>query len=150
MKVIFLDFDGVMNSREWCYANSSQYHLEPIDPKSAAVLDQIIEKTAARIVISSVWRADGVGACKRYLAKAGFKNHASVISRTGNGNLGRGAEIEDWLEESKSLGYDITHYVILDDDVFDMGTQLPKTVWIDRESGLTEAHLPSIYKHLEG
>lgn len=37
MKVIFLDFDGVMNS----------YHSELIDPECVGVLSAIIEETGA-------------------------------------------------------------------------------------------------------
>jgi hypothetical protein len=146
MKVIFLDFDGVMNHREWCYANTDTYHYKPINPEAAATLDKLLDQvTGCQIVISSVWRLDGIAKCLKYLRLAGFNHWRDVMDVTGSSQFGRGQEISDWLKDRP----DVTHYVILDDDAFDMGTQMDKLIHIDRETGLTTDHFPAILKHLE-
>lgn len=54
MKIIFLDFDGVLNSASYC-----RLHREPgvlLDPTRMALLRRIIETTGAEIVLSTSWK----------------------------------------------------------------------------------------------
>ncbi|GAB3546380.1 HAD domain-containing protein [Spirosoma fluminis] len=129
MNVIFLDIDGVLNS-ELFYLSSIQekkkqlrkkaksediewreYHLEQIDPKSVGLLNSIIEKTDAKVVLSSSWRKSN---SKEYmqslLEEQGFKGE--LIDRTPIGDGQRGKEIDAWL----AVNPRIERYVILDDD----------------------------------
>ena len=55
MKVIFLDFDGVLNNAE--YRNSvPDYYRNFIDESRMPFLKQIIEETGAVIVLTTTWR----------------------------------------------------------------------------------------------
>lgn len=51
MKVIFLDFDGVLNSRSFRAVRS-----DIIDEKHMTFLRRIVEATGAGIVLSTSWR----------------------------------------------------------------------------------------------
>ena len=55
MKVIFLDFDGVLNSING-YSDIQIVSCFKIDPECMDRLNQIIDQTDAKIVISSAWR----------------------------------------------------------------------------------------------
>ena len=61
MKVIFLDIDGVLNTSEIFIEQSKNYKQKgiynvEIDEFRVEYLKQIIEKTNAKIVLSSSWR----------------------------------------------------------------------------------------------
>ena len=65
MKVIFLDFDGVINSHEWYQTRMdrvdmeeirAQYPFYELDPELIENLNFIISETGAKVVISSSWR----------------------------------------------------------------------------------------------
>lgn len=153
MKIVFLDFDGVLNGSSWLkrtQANGSdEYHRNPCDPQLVRHLNTIIGRSDARIVISSSWRLfSGLDDLHRYLEKAGFKfarqildvtpqlsnDYASVPPR----QFCRGDEIQMWLDGAPNAG--ITHYVILDDDG-DMGSLKDHLVQTDVRIGLTEKHV---------
>ena len=122
MKIIFLDFDGVLNSSAY---------LQRMGPKSWGTLDQtaverlnkLIAKTNAQVVISSSWRyGHTVDQLRFILREAGFAGR--VIDMTpmdgetvGGIRLGatgiRGFEIQAWLNRNKEVG--VTEFVILDD-----------------------------------
>lgn len=70
MKLIFLDFDGVLNSD--IYFNSEVFkkdtkgmssaeimllsHHTHVDPAALQILNQLVEKSGAKVVVSSTWR----------------------------------------------------------------------------------------------
>lgn len=128
MKVIFLDFDGVITTFE------SGWNL---CPKKMKFLDEIIEKTDAKIVISSSWRRNTLDDTIKFISGGSihskdnpfpycdkvvgitdrmyaFSWNDEINERTGKRPtylLPRGVEIQRYLELNK----DITQYVILDD-----------------------------------
>lgn len=116
MKVIFLDIDGVLNvipqGRD---AYGGIFHPEFVDN-----LERIIDETGAKIVISSSWRHSGL---QKMLDMWKFRNlPGEVIGVTpdlyrrvdfeGERKMVRGDEIQAILDQY----YQITNYVILDDD----------------------------------
>ena len=113
MKVIFLDIDGVLNvipqgHDKW----GGIFHKHFVDN-----LKRIIDKTGAKIVISSTWRMDGgLSGMAQMWVDRGLPGE--VIGITPNfmlkykTTLCRGKEIDSYLIENT----DITNYVILDDD----------------------------------
>jgi hypothetical protein len=113
-------------------------------------LNRITEETGAKIVVSSVWRTDGLMKCRENLHSWGVV--APVIGVTprlyeGYNQLPRGLEISKWLEE-----YDreeVESFVILDDD-HDMEHLLPFLVHTPFETGLTEEHADLAIKILTG
>jgi len=118
MKIIFLDIDGVLNviSQGWDdFGSLFHKHFEDN-------LRMIIEKTGAKIVISSTWKSDGL---KRMQEMWKHRNlPGKVIDITPDCieivNKGicefydlvdRGHEIQYWIDT-----HNIDNYVILDDD----------------------------------
>ncbi len=55
MKVVFLDFDGVLNSAD--YRNSiKDYYENFIDESRMPLLKKIVDSTGAKIVLTTTWR----------------------------------------------------------------------------------------------
>ena len=132
LRVIFCDFDGVLNQHR-----AGAYNLlRPLVER----LDRLARDTGAVLVVSSWWRWIGVEALRSDLASAGF--HGRLIGRTPW--LGetpewdareRGIEIQAVLDY---LGERVETFVILDDHDR-MGSLLPYLVQTDATAGLTEA-----------
>lgn len=63
-KIIFLDFDGVLNTARWhSQANEDEQKDEygdSFDPEAVTNLAKIIEETGADIVVSSSWKFMGL------------------------------------------------------------------------------------------
>ena len=130
MKVIFLDVDGVLNSK--LDGNSIKLRTDSY----LRLLREIIMATGAQIVLSSSWRCGPVKAIKNLksrLAEYGLEimDSTPVLS----GSSCRGDEIRQWLDNN---GQSVGRFVILDDDD-DMAefidTHLVQT---DSEIGLQE------------
>jgi hypothetical protein len=173
MKVIFLDIDGVLNHENWFKKrmtikndfNSKEwndhYPFYEFDPESVKQLNKIIDKTGAKVVISSTWRhGRTVEQLQEILDKVGFIGEVidktpSFIAR-GTDNLGekisytipRGCEIDWWLEskgfqrinwsKEKQLEFleksKVKNYIILDDDsdmLYGQREHFVKTNWKD-------------------
>jgi hypothetical protein len=173
MKIIFLDIDGVMNCQEgFDPKNKNRIKRVPLDGTersysefygpSKKLLNDLIETTNAKIVISSTWRNSGIEFMRKVWESE--KMSGEVIDITpnlrglglGKGlniNIPRGLEIEEWLRVngysdiywSKELQQEyidksgIENYLILDDD----GDML----WNQREHFV---HIPPAPRHLKG
>lgn len=145
MKVLFLDFDGVLNSNRWVSNREeiTEYHKEKelsndlwhkwqFDPETIDILNDIVEKTDCKIVISSTLRKNRtVTKLQELLSMVGFKYPDNIIDKTPVfffkavpeyqkfiPSAPRGSEIRFWLERNKDR-YSIESYCIIDDD-FDM------------------------------
>lgn len=164
MKLIFLDIDGVLNShRYWhrrlpLYRGSSggapsfmsQYYKDvgfdgkyEIDPEAVKLMNELVTRTDAYLVLSSTWRLgsrgpdrlDGLEFTKNALALNGFEHNDRFLGKTprlfrtpeGEDRV-RGHEIQWWIDNwGKVLdredlfvvprdGKEIESFVILDDD----------------------------------
>lgn len=124
MKVIFLDFDGVLNS-EGSFRHEvrrkNRRISDTLNPVACSNLQYILEQdSSVKIVISSTWRrlhtmVDLQNILNNYGVEA-----ARVIGKTPMVFSGhRGHEIKLWLDENPN----VTQYVIIDDDD-DAGTAL--------------------------
>jgi len=148
MKIIFLDIDGVLNSVESMQKNHGKIKFSDIpDKKHIDCLNHIIEKTNAKVVISSTWRT-GISSIYmwRFLSVLGF--NGDIIGSTPKLDSYRGTEIMCWLKEheSKLVKYadsswctwkePVESFVILDDDS-DMESLLPYLVKTSNRYGLT-------------
>lgn len=150
MKIIFLDIDGVLNSEESIvkYHDEAEAKNEPYQDYTAIFpeeymnnLKEIVDKTNAKIVVSSTWRLgfpDDSHWLKLMYNLEEYNLDKKVIGVTSNRGRWRCEQIKEWLEANKELGID--NFVILDDDSFDMGeyvdTKLAKTSW---KTGLIES-----------
>ncbi len=154
MRVIFLDYDGVINR-----IDPPRYHtptltvgdyLTMAEPELVYRLNLVVDRTDAEIVLSSSWRhsptwreelrASGVvrpllDRTPRYssTAKYGIEEH----------QLCRGHNIQDWLDEHP----DVERYAILDDSADMLLHQLPNFFKTETAVGLTEEIAKRIEDH---
>ena len=149
MKVIFLDYDGVLNHEAFYKERHERvlngeklnHPYSEIDPKCVENLNKLIEDTGAKVVISSTWRHSGIDYCNDVLKYHGFEGDIIDITPNlrGRGCL-RGNEILQWIRDNHDLVgdyYNFTEYVILDDDSDMLYWQRNNFLLIDRFVGLT-------------
>ena len=140
MKILFLDIDGVLNSGAFIATKKLEQSLVPskdswwqemLDPNAIDLLNRLLRRTEAKVVVSSSWRhALEVEDLRRILGGVGFKGE--VIGMTPKrGGLCRGDRIKLWLDSVD----DIESFVILDDDD-DMGGFDERLVLTDGDFGL--------------
>ncbi len=153
MKIIFLDFDGVMNTGQWYRqldenAKSDAY-ATVFDPNAVANLAKIIEATGADIVISSSWKAMGLTTMREMWKERRLPGRVIGITPTYidnemllNADLsnmdfhhGRGEEIKGWL---LLHGKEVSHYVIFDDIDDVLPEQEAHLIQTDPEVGISE------------
>lgn len=165
MKVIFLDIDGVLNSQDWYKRRErypaprtmDQYHEKEFDPEAVKLLQRIIKKTGAKIVLSSTWRLheENVEAVKKFAGIDIMYTTPRMPRPSGTSveYYERGKEIQAWLDEwnkhcypnpakPTANGYianeNITRYVIIDDDTDMLPEQAEQFFNTDNRFGLTE------------
>ena len=104
MNIIFLDVDGVLNSIEYLTQTYKKVKRtlkqeEMLDPMCINNLKEIVDKTNARIVITSSWKI-----CDLDILIKVFSNYNLQIYRiTKNYGDKRGKEIREWLEKNKDV-----------------------------------------------
>ncbi|MBE6229759.1 MAG: hypothetical protein E7119_04110 [Bacteroidales bacterium] len=139
-KIIFLDFDGVLNTEH--YQGLLQSQGKPwqdeygafFDPKAVKQLKRIIDATDADIVVESSWKYLGLDAMKELWK---VRNLPGTIIDITPSLLGKniGVEIASWL--SKYAKQDI-RYVIIDDEYVILDSQLPHFILTNPYEGITE------------
>lgn len=146
-KFIFLDIDGVLNSEIYalhCLNNNIKMTAnEPIDERNIKHLNHIIEKTKAKVIISSSWRlSQSYQILAEFLHQKGFVGE--VIGATPNlRGIERGNEILEFIrvycEKSNIETYykDFKDYVIIDDDDDMLYIQRNNFIQTDPYCGLT-------------
>ena len=127
MKVIFLDVDGVLNSSQdgFTIKLGTNKHLE--------LLKQIVDKTDAKIVLSSSWRISNK--TKLFIENKLKEYGMSIISSTPDLGSSRGEEIKSWLRETIDF---IDSFIILDDDSDMDEYTRARLVQTNRDMGLQE------------
>jgi len=110
MKILFLDFDGVLNCRT---SDVDETGFLGLDSSRKALIERICKKTNCKVVISSSWRlTHSLTELKNF-----FKNYEiDILDETPVNEkvvpfYHRGVEIKKWLDNHN----DIQQYVILDD-----------------------------------
>lgn len=128
-KVIFLDIDGVMNSRNdyYSYTMETDSHLK--------LLKQIIDATDAEIVLSSTWRLfkDSRDVVHRRLQEFGM-DFIGCTPDSSSDLMHRGDQIRRWLKDNPN----VTSFVILDNDN-DMCELITHLVRTDTSVGLQKS-----------
>lgn len=149
MKILFLDFDGVLNSAQHP-ALPPGGGMMGIAPEHVAVLNAVVEDTGAKVVVSSTWRLgrDALD-LQTLLEGAGFTGY--VIGRTPDltrragalyAAVQRGHEIQAWMDAWSATMCDdepIESFAIVDDDD-DMGELRGRLVQTDFRTGLQDEH----------
>ena len=117
--VIFLDIDGVLAPiRQW-----DRYG--DLDPGCIQVLNEIVSRAEADVVVSSTWRhGKTVAELQEMLEAKGFIGCLVDKTPTGAPGADRGDEIAAWLAKHAVGGY-----VIIDDhgNMGELGAQLVQT-----------------------
>ena len=156
MRVLFLDFDGVINnSRTWSEFNreGDGVYVIPTAPECIDRLNRLIAETGAKVVISSSWRlfaryqdlgpaltrcglvADVIGETPDLVNDAAWLD--AWRNREGAPfhyeRLERGWEIREWLKRNPG----VQEFVILD-DCSDMAELKPYLVHTDPIVGLDD------------
>lgn len=119
MKIIFLDIDGVLNSRAYDRKRNWDEQTD-IDETRLPLIKEIVDATGAKIVLSSTWRQywdrdtnrcdeDGL-----YINKTFGKFGLSIFDKTPDLGIAtvRRDEISKWLKDTDE---EIESFVIIDD-----------------------------------
>lgn len=141
MKILFLDFDGVITTLKTRWK---------IDMDKIKIINDICDKTDGKIVVTSSWRigyANVVAAfhesLKQYFIKNQYLDHfkdsfdkfiSNIVGMTESFGGLRGDEIKFYMNEHP----DVENYVILDDDSDMCDYQLFNFVQTDTYEGITE------------
>ena len=121
MKVIFLDIDGVLvtrNSIKYQYLNFPDEPNIRFSKKAVKNLNKLVRLTKAKIVISSTWRLfHSLEKLQNIFEEQKIEGEiistTSVEKATVEEDIPRGQKIADWLEQYPK----VKQYVIIDDDV---------------------------------
>lgn len=143
MRYLFLDIDGVLNHDMW-YARlrnipaeqKPAFPLSCFDPLCVGRVNDILELTSARLVVSSSWRTDGLLADT--FVKVGLPKEHDCTPFLEPDIYVRGDEVEKYLDE-KGYDPDTDNYCIIDDCDEFLPEQEEHVVLADPETGLTPA-----------
>lgn len=159
MKVIFLDIDGVLVNRHFWFKLQAQNkkprdeeHTHLFDPVCISNLNELVEKTGAKIVISSTWRYLGIDRLREIFKRRNmlgdiiglttierFEDVSSIYS-----GESRGRQIQEYLDTHP----EIENYVIIDDDSDMLESQMNNFVHTTFDHGFLKAHLDDAIKIL--
>lgn len=120
MRIIFLDFDGVIRVEApgaadgWSLIGPREGFL----PEHVARVKRLCDECGAQVVISSDWRDFGLEVCRDVLFEAGLDPSYIHLDWKTDRLSHRALEVEEWLRNSHAEGF-----VILDDraDLFMRG-----------------------------
>ena len=145
MKIVFLDIDGVLNSRQ--YDAHRGINDGNVDVSRLELLKQLVERTGAKIVLTSSWRRHW-NSCGEPNDKTGEELQAvferygiQLYDKTPEINGDRVKEIKAWLD----VHPDVLNFVIIDDTQFGWGefeSNVVKTNYLIGR-GLEERHIES-------
>lgn len=139
--IIFLDFDGVVETIYWEKNIDGTWSLnvhktgrcELNNKQAIGWLNELYKKIPYDIVVSSTWRINtSVEELQDLLVNSGFNPEIQVIGKTPVLYLQRGLEIQKWIDIHEFKG----KFIIIDDDS-DMCHLLPLLVRCDCQLGFT-------------
>ena len=139
--IIFLDFDGVVETiywekdtdGSWSFNVHKSGRKELNNKQAIGWLNELYKKVPYDVVVSSTWR---IGMSKdelqELLINSGFNPAIKVLGKTPVLYLQRGLEIQEWIDTAEFKG----KFIIIDDDS-DMCHLLPLLVRCDCQLGFT-------------
>lgn len=143
--VVFLDYDGVVNTPMWS-ANGKRCSFGfPSDNKvnnfqCVQWVSEFCQKFGYSIVVTSTWRFDNN--YKECLINGGLRDGIKILGRTPNiNNANRGAEIQQYLTDHP----EIESFLIFDDET-DMGELIDHLVKCNPYVGFGLAELEKAEK----
>lgn len=140
-RIIFLDFDGVLNTeyyqgllqfqgKQW----QDQYGAF-FDPRAVRQLKRVIDTTGVDIVVESSWKYLGLEAMQELWRVRDLPGRVIDITPSLTGNASKGEGISVWLSEYATPD---TRYVIIDDEYVVLDAQIPYFILTNPYEGLTE------------
>jgi len=161
-KIIFLDCDGVLNSKKWYYARAcmekrsfvptddrvTTRDMRELDATALGLLCKLVLDTGSKIVITSTWRMGKDPLYFRLMfhrrgivefPRDAFIGCTPVLHGAHDEegrNVGRGTEIDHWIKANDFTG----KYVILDDDSDFLKEQLPNFIHTPNDDGFGWSH----------
>ncbi len=162
-KIIFLDIDGVLNTRDWHSRMTKDTPRDEFgwvfDPVAVENLAHIINETGANIVVSSSWKYLGMTKLKEMWDIRNLPGDLLDITPNTvsdeillNANLDeielgvcRGNEIKEWLSKHKG---EVSNYVIIDDFDDLLPEQMCHAVITNTLIGITESDAEKAIKIL--
>ena len=139
--IIFLDFDGVVETIYWeqdengvWNFNVHKHGRQELNNKQAiGWLNELYRRVPYDIVVSSTWRIGmSVEELQNLITNSGFNPEIRVIGATPRLYQQRGKEIQQWIDDNNFTG----KFIIIDDDS-DMCHLLPLLVRTDCQLGFT-------------
>ena len=136
MKIIFLDIDGVLNCDKTPNPRDFPYI---VDKKLLARFKKLLQRTGAKVVLSSTWRCDPVGlfAAKHY-------GVPFIDVCPDKPKSSRRKELQAWLADHPK----VTRYAVLDDE--DDGLDDFPLFQPSARTGLTREIVRGLEKYLKG
>ena len=156
-RILFLDIDGVLNHEQFYVrvrndkkeykkrSNKEEWLLNQLDPNSIKVLNDFIDESGCKLVLSSSWRRTSffrsddventIKDVNTFFKKAGVVGEFIGVTRLYRfeGSF-RGNEIYSWINDNKKT---ISNYVIFDDDSDMLYWQRNNFFLVDGVVGLT-------------
>ena len=136
MRVIFLDLDGVLNCSKTHNPRKLPY---VIDPKLLRRFGRLLERTRAKVVLSSTWRYDPAGLFSAKRQGIRFIGTTPDMPRKPRRN-----EILAWLKGHPK----VARYVVIDDDDDELD-ELP-LFQPSATTGLTDDIVKGVVDYLNG
>lgn len=126
IKIIFLDVDGVLN----CHSTKDRVgEYTGIDDEKVSLLKEIVDKSQAKIVLTSSWKYNWFKEKELKIKQDGFANRLDeklakeglIIADKTEDTIParRGEGILHYIEEQARKNIIIDKYVILDDETWD-------------------------------
>jgi hypothetical protein len=136
MKVIFLDIDGVLNSDQTPNPRKLPY---VVDRKLLTRLKRLLQRTGAKVVLSSTWRYDPAGLFSAKHHKVSFIGVTPDMP-----HRPRRDEILAWLKKHPK----VVRFAVIDDDDDELD-ELP-LFQPSASTGLTEDIVRGVVRYLDG
>ena len=142
MKVIFVDVDGVLNCATTTKRLACSHEFPLVDTRKVLRLRDIVERTGAKLVLSSTWRLGALPG-SFYLEREALRELAAEFRRVRCPlwfdvtpylpRAKRWQEINAWL-----MNHDTDDFIILDDVRVELNPFEDKLVLTDPREGLTK------------
>jgi hypothetical protein len=152
--LVFLDIDGVLNSRSWYKRRPprdryASRELHELDPVAVRMVSRFCKDNCFHVVVSSSWRILNTAfEIEGFLCSVERSwDKGTIIGVTPRYRGIRGNEIAEWQQTNGACG---VPYVIVDDDVDMKPEQLPNFVHTDNGVGITEHDIQKMLNILEG
>ncbi len=156
-RLLFVDFDGVLNSERF-YRTKAPGVL-PLDPYAVSLLNTAVLRTRCRVVVSSSWRLGRhvtVASLQRTLDSVGFVGRVcgktpdlggvcDPVTKEWTKPQPRGMEVQAYLDGWK--GQPIESFACVDDDE-DFAHLTPRLVRTNFRDGLMPEHVERLVELL--